>query len=102
MGMGPRVLASASSQMQASISVIKKGAAPFPSQEPVLTSTNAPGYPKKSEEPKLWTQFYGAPCPARMSLDIALLNRCTEGEREAIDRICELTFGAGAWTPRNA
>ena len=37
MGMGPRVLASASSQMQASISVIKKGAAPFPSQEPVLT-----------------------------------------------------------------
>ena len=51
MGMGPRVLASASSQMQASISVIKKGAAPFPSQEPVLTSTNAPGYPKKSEEP---------------------------------------------------
>ena len=52
MGMGPRVLASASSQVQASISVIKKGAAPFPSQEPVLTSTNAPGYPKKSEEPK--------------------------------------------------
>ena len=51
---------------------------------------------------KLWTQFYGAPCPAQMSLDIALLNRCTEGEREAIDRICELTFGAGAWTPRNA
>lgn len=54
MGMGPRVLASASNQVQASILVIKKGAAPFPShQEPVLTSTKAPGYPKMMWSPIL-------------------------------------------------
>ena len=49
---------------------------------------------------KLWTQCYGAPSPAQMSLDIALLNRCQMGEREAIDRLCELEFGSAVWTPR--
>lgn len=49
---------------------------------------------------KLWTQCYGAPSPAQMSLDIALLNRCQTGEREAIDRLCELEFGSAVWTPR--
>ena len=49
---------------------------------------------------KLWTQCYGAPSPAQMSLDIALLNRCQTGEREAINRLCELEFGSAVWTPR--
>ena len=30
----------------------------------------------------------------------ALLNRCQTGEREAIDRLCELEFGSAVWTPR--
>ena len=45
MGMGPRVLASGSNQVPASISVIKKGTALHPSHEPVLTSTKAPSSP---------------------------------------------------------
>ena len=50
MGMGPRVLASGSNQVQASISVIKKGTALHPSHESVLTSTKAPSsslFPQK-------------------------------------------------------
>ena len=46
MGKGPRVLASGSNQVPASISVIKKGTALHPSHEPVLTSTKAPSSPQ--------------------------------------------------------
>ena len=56
MGMGPRVLASGSNQVQASISVIKKGTALHPSHESVLTSTKAPSsslFPQKVGRAKI-------------------------------------------------
>ena len=50
---------------------------------------------------KIWLQYFNAPNPAQLSLDLVLLNRCTAEESEAINRTAELIFGQQCWPVRS-
>ena len=110
MGMGPRVLASGSNQVPASISVIKKGTALHPSHEPVLTSTKAPSsplFPQKVGRALLYsfrTRIDGADVPrlANMLADFvgrapAFIRKTTEFSAAQSDEGALPFSGAMLW-----